>query len=71
MIKKPGSQQYQGLAMPKKAITPPTPCQVGLSQILCRSLHFYFAINKRYRVYRYEGSLKGLDDAVVLLAWKA
>ncbi len=24
-----------------------------------------------YRVYRYEGSLKGLDDAVVLLAWKA
>ena len=26
---------------------------------------------ERYRVYRYEGSLKGLDDAVVLLAWKA
>ncbi|KAF0996423.1 hypothetical protein BJQ97_03113 [Geobacillus sp. TFV-3] len=45
MIKKLGSQQYQGLAMPKKAITPPTPCKVGLSQILCRSLHFYFAIN--------------------------
>ncbi len=44
-MKKPGSQQYQGLAMPKKAITPPSPCKVGLSQILCRSLHFYFAIN--------------------------
>jgi IS4 transposase len=26
---------------------------------------------KRYRVYRYEGSLKDLDDAVVLFAWKA
>lgn len=24
-----------------------------------------------YRVYRYEGALKGLDDAVVLFAWKA
>lgn len=27
--------------------------------------------NERYRVYRYEGALNGLDDAVVLLAWKA
>ncbi|KZM57256.1 transposase [Geobacillus stearothermophilus] len=26
---------------------------------------------KRYRVYRYEGAIHGLDDAVVLLAWKA
>lgn len=27
--------------------------------------------DERYRVYRYEGALNGLDDAVVLLAWKA
>ncbi|KYD28333.1 hypothetical protein B4113_3916 [Geobacillus sp. B4113_201601] len=27
--------------------------------------------NERDRVYRYEGALNGLDDAVVLLAWKA
>ncbi|WP_033006530.1 IS701 family transposase [Geobacillus sp. WSUCF1] len=27
--------------------------------------------NERYRVYRYEGALNGLDDAVVLLTWKA
>ncbi|KAF0996459.1 hypothetical protein BJQ97_03149 [Geobacillus sp. TFV-3] len=27
--------------------------------------------NERYRVYRCEGALNGLDDAVVLLAWKA
>ncbi|MED3770722.1 IS701 family transposase, partial [Geobacillus stearothermophilus] len=26
---------------------------------------------ERYRVYRYEGAIHGLDDAVVLLAWKA
>lgn len=26
---------------------------------------------ERYRVYRYEGTLNGLKDAVVLLAWKA
>ncbi|WP_413432094.1 hypothetical protein [Anoxybacillus flavithermus] len=26
---------------------------------------------ERYRVYRYEGALNGLKDAVVLLAWKA
>ncbi|BBW96900.1 IS701 family transposase [Geobacillus icigianus] len=26
---------------------------------------------ERYRVYRYEGAIRGLDDAVVLLAWKA
>lgn len=26
---------------------------------------------ERYRVYRYEGSLKGRENAVVLLAWKA
>lgn len=27
--------------------------------------------NERYRVYRYEDALNGLDDAVVLLTWKA
>ncbi|MEB3751171.1 IS701 family transposase ISAfl1 [Geobacillus icigianus] len=27
--------------------------------------------NERDRVYRYEGALNGLDDAVVRLAWKA
>ncbi|KYD24850.1 hypothetical protein B4113_2099 [Geobacillus sp. B4113_201601] len=27
--------------------------------------------NERDHVYRYEGALNGLDDAVVLLAWKA
>ncbi len=27
--------------------------------------------NERYRVYRYEGAIHGLEDAVVLLAWKA
>ncbi|BBW98601.1 hypothetical protein GsuE55_34340 [Geobacillus subterraneus] len=27
--------------------------------------------NERYRVYRYEGAIHGLDDAVVRLAWKA
>jgi hypothetical protein len=45
VIKKPESQQYQGLASPNKAITPTTPCKVGISQILCKALHFYFAIN--------------------------
>jgi len=33
--------------------------------------HLVTVGEERYRVYRYEGALKGLDDAVVLLAWKA
>ncbi|MBB6281919.1 transposase [Geobacillus subterraneus] len=33
--------------------------------------HLVTVGEERYRVYRCEGSLKGLDDAVVLLAWKA
>ncbi|MCQ5364097.1 IS701 family transposase [Anoxybacillus salavatliensis] len=36
-----------------------------------KDTHLVTVGEERYRVYRYEGSLKGLDDAVVLLAWKA
>ncbi|MBE2909174.1 IS701 family transposase, partial [Anoxybacillus flavithermus] len=36
-----------------------------------KDTHLVTVGKERYRVYRYEGSLKGLDDAVVLLAWKA
>nr|WP_248892416.1 UTP--glucose-1-phosphate uridylyltransferase [Bacillus methanolicus] len=45
MTTKPRSQQYQGLALPNKAIMPASPCKVGLGQILCNILHFYFAKN--------------------------
>ncbi|WP_445612957.1 IS701 family transposase [Geobacillus sp. YF-1] len=33
--------------------------------------HLVTVGKERYRVYRYEGAIHGLDDAVVLLAWKA
>lgn len=33
--------------------------------------HLVMVGKERYRVYRYEGALNGLKDAVVLLAWKA
>lgn len=33
--------------------------------------HLVTVGEENYRVYRYEGSLKGLDDAVILFTWKA
>ena len=49
MNTKPRSQQYQGLALPDKAIIPASPCKVGLGQILCNILHFYFAKKQAIR----------------------
>ncbi|MCM3024194.1 restriction endonuclease subunit S [Heyndrickxia ginsengihumi] len=45
MTSKPRSQLYQGLALPNKAIIPASPCKVGLRQILCNIVYFYFAKN--------------------------
>ncbi|MBB6285346.1 hypothetical protein HNR34_003761 [Geobacillus subterraneus] len=36
-----------------------------------KDTHLVTVGQERYSFYRYEGALKGLDDAVVLLAWKA
>ncbi|MCM3025257.1 hypothetical protein M3576_18700, partial [Weizmannia ginsengihumi] len=49
----PRSQLYQGLALPNKAIIPASPCKVGLRQILCNIVYFYFAKNTQstFRAY--------------------
>jgi hypothetical protein len=69
MTSKPRSQLYQGLALPNKAIIPASPCKVGLRQILCNIVYFYFAKNNKKREEGKPYKVAVINCANKLLQW--